>query len=31
VRLSMEYAVLKRRYESYFSRKPGFLFETMIL
>ena len=28
VRLSMEYAVLKRRYESYFSRKPGFLFET---
>ena len=24
----MEYTVLKRRYESYFSRKPGFLFKT---
>lgn len=28
VRLSMEYGVIKRRYESYFSRKPGFLFDT---
>jgi len=28
VRLAMEQAVIKRRYEYYFSKQPGFLFET---
>ena len=28
VRISMECAVVKRRYEHYFSDKPGFLFST---
>jgi len=28
LRLAMEYSVIKRRYEKYFSRKSGFLFRT---
>jgi Transposase IS4 len=28
LRLSMEYSVIKRRYESYFSRRVGFVFQT---
>lgn len=28
LRLSMEYGVIKRRYEHYFSRKTGFVFQT---